>query len=120
MERHGLVANLADQKHRRPGCLSYGKPKLVLSQGRLNHASHFGCYSKEAVRWRHAVNALVGPEMIVMGNEVRETLARVLELLGLHALPELLAHRLPESLALTERLRMMRAGHDVPDPLAVE
>ena len=56
--------------------------------------------------------------MVVMREEMGEALARVVEVLRMDALPELARDRLPQSLTLAERFRMVRAGNDVLDALA--
>ncbi len=49
-----------------------------------------------------------------------EPLPRLLEVLRPRPVPELGVERLPEPLALPERLRVVRPRHDVPDPLPLE
>jgi len=118
MKRKLLIANLADDKNGLPRGFSRGKPDLVLTQRFFDHLTDIALQFEKTIRGHHPIDPLMRPEVVVVIHIVREALAGLAQLLRLHPLPELLVHRLPESLALSDRLRMMRARHDVPDSLS--
>ena len=85
-----------------------------------SRARSASCAPKKTVGRHQPVDPLVRAKVVVVGEVVPETLARLGQVLGLGAVPQLLGHRLPQPLALAQRLGVVRARHDVPDALAVE
>jgi hypothetical protein len=76
--------------------------------------------TEESIGRDEPTDSLVRAKEVVVRDEVRETLARIREILRLHALPKLTPDRLPQTLALADRLGMMRACNDMTDPFAHE
>ena len=117
VQRDALVSDLADQEHRLAHRLVQGLGQLVLSQGLLNGLAHLRFHAKKTVRGNAAFDALVGTEVVVVGDEMGEAILGLGEFLRLDPPPEFLAHRLPETLTFAQRLGMVGAGDHVADAL---
>ncbi len=117
MQRHALVADLSDQKHRFAGRFVQSYGYLVFPKGFLNGLAHLRFHAKKTIRWHAVADPLMWPEMVVMGDEMRKALLGLGKVLGHGSGPELLAHRFPEPLAFAQRLVMMGPGNHMPDAL---
>lgn len=74
MQRYALVADLSDQKYWLADRFVQSQGQLVFPQGLFNDFANLRFYAEKTVR-RHAVaDSLVGPEMVVMGDEVGKAL----------------------------------------------
>jgi len=90
---------------------------LVAAQGRLDGLAHLVFGPKEAVGRHAATNALMGAEVVVVGDEVGQPLLGFAQLLRLHPAPELLAHSFPKALTLAQRFWVMSSGDHMLDAL---
>jgi hypothetical protein len=117
MQGHLLAADTAHQVHRASRLLSKRQAKLVFCVLLLQLAAHFAFSAEETVCRAKTPDPLVWSMVVVMGDEVRETLTGVVQLLRIHPAPEFVLHCLPESLTLAQGLRMVAPGHHVANPL---
>jgi len=76
--------------------------------------------TEEAVRRHHTTDALVRAEVVVESDPVTEPTLCLGKAVGSHPLPELRPDRLPQSLALADRLRVVRRRQHLTDAEAVE
>jgi hypothetical protein len=120
VQGHLLLADLPEEEDRRPRPLAESEQQLVLLNRRLDRLTHRRLRSEEAIGRDEPADPLVRTEVVVVAKVVLEPLARLGEVLRMHTVPEFATDRLPQTLALAERLRMMRACHDVRDALALE
>jgi hypothetical protein len=79
--------------------------------------AHVTFGAKKSVGGHHVVDALIGPEMIVVIHKVLESLSCLIEVKRAHPLPKLIPDRLPQALALAYRLRVMASRHHVLDSM---
>jgi hypothetical protein len=113
--RDRLAVNLPHQKHWRPWPISGREQNLVVAHRSLNRLSDIALDPKKSIGRHHVVDALIGPEVIVVINKVRHARARIIEIRRRSSLPELILHGFPKALALAHRLRMMASCHRVMD-----
>ena len=92
--------------------------QLAVGEALFDRLAHDVLGVEEAVRGHQAIDALVRAKVIGVREVVRESLARFLEGVWARALPEFVEDGLPQALALAERLRAVRARHDVLDAFA--
>lgn len=118
MQRHLLVADLAEDVDRLPRRAREREPELVLFHAPLQRPAQRVLGPEEAVRRHESPDPLVRPEVVVVREVVPKPLAGFAQVLRLRALPQLRAHRLPQALALAERFRVVRARHHMADALA--
>lgn len=120
MERHLLIAHLPKQINARPLLLADGELDLVPRQRCFDRLTKRGFRGKEPIRWQHAADPLVRAKVVVVRNVVRQSLARFGKILRVTARPKLRVHRLPEALALSHCLRVVRARDHVLDPFSAK
>lgn len=120
MQRHLLVPDLAEDVDGLARRLGQRSTELVLLQARLQRRAQRVLCLEEAVRWHEPANPLVRAQVVVVREVVRETLARLAEVLRRRTLPKLRPDCFPQPLALPERLRMVRARDHVTDAFARE
>jgi hypothetical protein len=115
-----LSADLTHEVDRLSRRLVEREPQLAPRELALQGLAQCALRSEEAIRRHEAIDALVRAKMVVVAHPVRDAPACILEVLGRRALPKLVGHRLPQPLALAQRLGVVRAAHDVRDPLLGE
>ena len=86
----------------------------------LHRGAHLGGGREEAVGWRQAPNALVGPLEVVGVHEEGEALLQVGEVLEDGAGEKLLPQRLPEALDFPQRRRVVGAALHVTNAEAAQ
>lgn len=114
------VAHLPEEVDLWPWSPAKREVELVLSQGSLQGLPQRGPGLEEAVGWHQPVDALVGPEVVVVHEVVPEPFARVRQVRRPRTRPEFLVDRPPEPLALAQGLRMVRPRNHVLDALLQE
>ena len=107
MQRDLAIADLAEKEHRLARRLIDRERQLVLRELLLDRLAHHVLGGEEAIRRHQTTERLMRTKMVVEGEEVGQALARVGQVLRMHALPELAGNRLPQSLTLTQGLRMV-------------
>lgn len=112
-----MITHLAHQEHRSSWLFSQRQVQLVAAHGLFQGRSHLVRDTKKPVRWHHAVDALVGPEVVVVGDEMAEPFLGFREVLGLHAVPKLFTHRGPKPFGLSHGLWVVSSRHHVLDAL---
>lgn len=95
-----LLSDLSDQEDGGFGGFSQSQPQLVFVHRLFQGLSDLALGSEKPVRRDHSAYPLVGTGVVVMGDEVGEPGVRVVQLLGIHPVPEFVSDRLPESLGL--------------------
>jgi len=114
-DRETLVAELADDVEGLLQRLFERDSQRIGRHGALDLCPNVRCRLEEAVGGHEAVESLVRPLKIVVRQEVYEPLLRVDGVREHGAAEELVPQRLPESLDLAERLRMLWPTSDVVD-----
>ncbi len=117
MQRDPLLADLTDQVHRPTRRFIEGQPQLVLGELLFQTRAQLALRVKETVRGHEPVDALVRPKVVVVADPVAEPPSRIVEIFRRSTIPKLIADGLPQTLALAQRLRMMRSTHHVLDAL---
>ena len=107
MQAERLVAELANQKDRLADRIIHGHGQLVFLPGCLQRLANLVFRAEKAVRGHRVVQALVGPEVVVVVDEISEPSLRLVQFLRQHPPPEFLAHGFPEALAFAHGLRML-------------
>jgi hypothetical protein len=120
VQRHGLITELPEEVDRFLRRLAQSQRDLARSHARLQRRAHLIFSLEEAIRRHQPVDPLVRTEVVVVRKPVRQSLARLVQILRTRALPKLRANRVPKPLALAQRLGMVRARHHVLDPLALQ
>jgi hypothetical protein len=118
VQGHLPVPELPEQVERLARGLLQGRAQLVRLHPALQLVAHGAARPEEAVGRHEAIDPLVRAEVVVMGEPVLETLARLREVLRPGPVPQLLGDRLPQPFTLAERLGVVRARHHVADALA--
>ncbi len=111
-----LIAELADDVERLAWWLLESEAQLVRCDRTLDLCAHVGSRLEEAVSGHEPVERLMRTLEVVVADEVIEPLLRVDDMREHRAAEKLVPQRLPESLDLAERLRMLRPAADVLDP----
>jgi hypothetical protein len=117
MKADALVADLADQEDRLAGRLVHGQGMLIAAERGFDGLAHLVFGPEEAVCRHAATNALVGAEVVVVGDEVGQPLLGFGQLLRLYPAPELLANSLPKALTLAQRFWVVCPRDHVLDAL---
>jgi hypothetical protein len=117
VHRYRALPDPADQVDRTPRLLVQGEQQLVFRVLRLELFADRILGSEKPVRRHQAADPLVRAVVVIVGDEVRQALARFFQVLRLYAAPEFFLHRLPETLALAHGLRVVAACYDVADAL---
>jgi hypothetical protein len=120
VQRHRTVADLPEEEDRSARGLLQRQGQLVGLHLRLERLAQRVLGAEEAVGGHGSVDALMRAEVVVVAEEVRHALPRLGQVLGPGAVPQLLSDRLPQALALTQGLGMVRARDDVADALACQ
>ena len=116
--RDSLIADLAIQVHARPRLFVNRRTDLILREASFYRRPNRVLGTKKSVRRDQPISTLMRAKKVVVRNPVPETLARIRQIHRLRTRPELALDGLPQSLALSKRLRMMSTAHNVIDPLA--
>ena len=95
MQRDLAIADLAEEEHRLAWLLVECELELVLRELLLDRLAHRILGGEEAVGGHQTTQGLVRAEMVVMGDEMSDALARIREVLRPHTVPELGGDRLP-------------------------
>jgi hypothetical protein len=117
---HWLVPDLAHKKDGFSGGFTQGQVQLVFGHLVLQGLADLVFDPQEAVGGDHAADALMGPGVVDVVDEVGEAEAAVLEFLGLDAVPKLGADGFPEAFAFAQGLGVVGPGHHVADAFALE
>lgn len=120
VERDALRSDLAVEEDGLPRSLPERKEEGILGDLSLDGFSRGGLRSEEAIRWDQTIQGLMGTLEVVMREEVREVLPGVLKVFWIAALPELAIDGFPETLALSQGLRMVGPGDDMRDAILLE
>jgi hypothetical protein len=112
-DRQVLIAELANDVEGLARRLLECEPQLVLLHRALDLCTHMRCCLEEAIRGHEPIERLMRPLQVVVADEVLEPPLRVDDVREHRPPQELVPQRLPESLDLPERLRMLRATTDV-------
>jgi hypothetical protein len=112
-DRQPLISELSDDVEGFSRWLLECEPEFVRLHRTFDLGTHVRGSLEEAVRRYEPVERLVRPLEVVVANEVLEPVLRVDDVRE-HCAPEkLVPQRLPESLDLAKRLRMLRPTTDV-------
>lgn len=116
-----LVAELADDVEGFARRLLEGQAQLVLGNGALDLRSHVRGHLEETVGRHESVECLVWTLEVVVADEVLDSPLRVDDVREHRASHKLVPQRLPETLHLAQRLRMLRSAPNVlnAEPLEV-
>lgn len=117
MQRDALLTDLTDEVNRLARRFVQGKAQLVLLQLTLQRGAQSTLRLKEAICWHQPPDSLVRTKVVVVAKPMPEPAPCILEVLRLRTIPKLVAHGLPQPLALPQGLRVVRAAHDVLNPL---
>jgi len=109
MQRHGTVSDLPEEKHRSTRRFLQSQMQLVFSHLRLECLAQCVLRAKETVRRHQPIDALVRAKVVVVAEVVLHPLATLRQVLRSCAVPQLLTDRLPQPLALSQRLRVVGA-----------
>jgi len=120
VQRNALVADLPDQEYGLADRFVQRQGQLVLPQSLLNGLAHLRFYVEKTVCGNASLDALVGTEMVVMGDKMRQTFLGLGKVLWLDPSPEFLAHRFPETLTLAQGFGMVGAGDHMADALLLQ
>jgi hypothetical protein len=107
VQADGLIAKLAHQEDGLARRLVECQGQLVLGPGFFHGLAHLALYPKKAVSWHGVVDALVGAEVIVVVDEMRETFLGIEQFQWLDAGPEFFPHRAPEAFTFAQGLGMV-------------
>jgi hypothetical protein len=114
-DRQPLIAELSDDVERLARRLLEREPQLVRRHGALDLGTYVRGGAEEAVRGDKSVERLMRPLEVVVADEVFESALGVVDVREYGAAEKLVPQRLPESLDLAERLRVLRSTADVVD-----
>lgn len=117
MQGHLLVPDLAHQKYRFSGLLPQGQVQLIAAHGLLKGLPHLGFHPEKPVGRHHPIDALMGPEVVVVSDEMSQPFPGLCQVLGLDPFPKFLAHRGPKPFGFSHCLGMVGTGHHMLDPL---
>ena|GEM_PF-3460715 len=115
MQRHAAPTDAAKQVHRLTQWIPQRQPQLVVAQRPRQRRPQRVLRTKETVRRHTPVDALVRAEEVVVSDPVAQTPLSLRQIVGAHPLPQLLADRLPQTLALAHRLRVTRSRQHMAD-----
>jgi hypothetical protein len=115
VQGHLLIAYLAHQKYRLSRLFPQGQQQLIAIHGFFQGRPHLVFHAKKPVRWNHPIDALVGPEVVVMGDEMPKPLLGLRQFLGLNPLPEFLPDRGPKAFRFAHGLGMVGTGYYMLD-----
>jgi hypothetical protein len=116
-DRQVLVAQTTDQVEGLSRRLLERQALRVLRDALLDRLPHLRRRPEEAVRWHQPLDALVRTLEVVRVHEKPEAALAVGEVRKHRPTQEFLPERLPESLHLPQRLRVLRPALDVADAL---
>ena len=105
---------------RSPRSATQGHFQKVVFNARLDRLAQLRLDLKEAIGRTKAINALIGPFVIVVLDPELDALARVLEGIELRAHQKVLPDRGPEALDLAQGHGMLRAAFEVLDPVLAQ
>jgi hypothetical protein len=111
---------LAHQKHGFSWFFPQGQAQFISAHGLFQGFSDLVFRPEKPVRRHHAIDALMGPEVVVVGHEMPEPFLGLREILRLDPLPEFFPHRGPKSFRLAHGLGMVGTGHHVLDTFTDE
>jgi hypothetical protein len=114
------VAETTDQVERLARWLLHRCPRRVVLHVELDRSAYVRRCAEVAVRRNEPVEGLMRPLKVVPVDEETETPRAVREVREHRLRQHLVPQRLPETLDLPERLRMLRAALHVTDPVAPE
>jgi hypothetical protein len=114
------IAQPSDEVERLLRRLLLREPERVRLHASLDRGAHLRRAPEEAVRRDEPAERLVRPLEVVAVDEEREPSRAVGEVREHRPREQLLPQRLPESLDLPERLRVLRPALHVPDPLPAQ
>jgi hypothetical protein len=112
--REPLVTELTDDVKRFTRRLLEGEAQFVRRDRALDFSADMRRGFEEAVSGHEPIERLVRTLEVVVTDEVVESILRVLHVREDRAAEKLVPQRLPKSLDLAERLRMLRTAPDVP------
>jgi hypothetical protein len=115
VQGHLLVAYLPHQIYRLSGRFPHRQQQFVLLHGLFQCFSDLVLSPEKPVRRHHAVNALVGPEVVVVVDEMAQPFLGFAQVLRLDPLPKFLHDRGPEPFRLAYRLGVVGSRHHVLD-----
>ena len=101
MKRHLPIADLTEEVDRLARRALQRELQLVFRETSRGDGAARGLRSEEAIRGYQPVDPLMRAKKVVVRDEVMETSAGVLQVLGHGAGPEFTIHRAPEALALS-------------------
>jgi hypothetical protein len=119
-DRQVLVAELADHVKGFARRLVEREPQLVLRNRTLDFSAHVSGRLEESVCGHETVEGLMRTLEVVMADVVLEPPLRVDDVREDRAAEKFVPQRLPETLDLAERLRMLRPTADVLDSESFE
>jgi hypothetical protein len=119
-DRQVSIAQSTHEIERLARLLLQREPKRIVLDVLLDGGAYMCRRAEVAVRRHHALDALMRPLEVVAIDEEPEPPRTVREVRKDRAREKLFPQRLPESLDLAERLRMLRPTLDVPDPLTTQ
>jgi hypothetical protein len=114
-DRQPLIAELADDVERLARRLLQREPQLVRRHSALDLHADMRRRLEEPVGRHQPIERLMGALKVVVADEVLEPLLRVDDVREHRPAEKLVPQRLPESLDLAERLRMLWPAADVLD-----
>jgi hypothetical protein len=114
-DRHVAIAESSDEIEGLARRLLAREAHLVVGDALLDHRAYVGRRAEESVGGHEAFERLVRPLEVVGVDEVRDATVAVGEVRKHRARQKLVPERLPESLDLAERLRVLRPALDVPN-----
>ena len=114
-DRYALITELPDDVEGFADRLLEREPQLVLRDRALDLCTHVRGCLEESICGYEAVECLMRPLEVVVGQEMRQPVLRIHRVREHGPAQKLVPERLPESLDLAQRLRMLRAAPDVLD-----
>jgi hypothetical protein len=119
-DREALITELTDDVEGFAWLLFERESQCVLRDLLLDCLAHVRRGAEESICWNKAVESLMRSLEVVVREVMFEPALRVDEVREHRAAEKLVPQRLPETLDLAERLRMLRATADVLDAVALE
>ena len=113
--RQPLITELTDDVKRLARRLLEREPELVRRDRALDLGAHVRCCLEEAISGHEPIERLVRPLKVVVADEMFEPALRVDDVREYRTAEKLVPQRLPESLDLAERLRVLGPAADVVD-----